>query len=242
MRATTCARCACAGSACAARAALSLVYSHATRDVTRNLARDEALAAIAALLDPAATPSFGARDAAHGAAETQLLVSRKGRSTLRRWPHADRPRRASTLPPCRRTIASASAGCRPTCRSCARSGSATSTGRVVPAQARKWRQIDKFLEVLDHALADLPAPTTGRWRAPGAIRVVDFGCGKGYLTFAVHEHLRRRFGGAPQVTGVELRPELVAVGQRRRRALRLRPASRSSPATCARSRRPRSTS
>ena len=108
--------------------------------------------------------------------------------------------------------------------------------------ARKWRQIDKFLEVLDHALADLPAETTERWRAPGAIRVVDFGCGKGYLTFAVHEHLRRRFGGAPQVTGVELRPELVAVAQRRRRALRLRPASRSSPATCARSCRRRSTS
>ena len=84
-------------------------------------------------------------------------------------------------------------------------------GRVVPAQARKWRQIDKFLEVLDHALADLPAETTERWRAPGAIRVVDFGCGKGVLTFAVHEHLRRRFGGAPQVIGVELRPELVAV-------------------------------
>ena len=48
-------------------------------------------------------------------------------------------------------------------------------------------------------------------RPDGApIRVVDFGCGKGYLTFAVHDHLRRRFGGAAQVTGVELRPELVA--------------------------------
>jgi len=76
--------------------------------------------------------------------------------------------------------------------------------RVVPALARKWRQIDKFLEVLDHALDGLPPGAT---RAP--IRVVDFGCGKGYLTFAVHEHLRRRYGVAPQVTGVELRAELV---------------------------------
>jgi hypothetical protein len=41
------------------------------------------------------------------------------------------------------------------------------------------------------------------------IRVVDYGAGKGYLTFAVHEHLRRRFGQA-QVTGVELRADLVA--------------------------------
>jgi SAM-dependent methyltransferase len=74
--------------------------------------------------------------------------------------------------------------------------------------ARKWRQIDKFLEVLDHALDALPAGPGGERAAP--IRVVDYGAGKGYLTFAVHEHLRRRFGVAPEVTGVELRADLVA--------------------------------
>jgi len=78
----------------------------------------------------------------------------------------------------------------------------------VPAMARKWRQIDKFLAVLDHAFGALPATTRGEGAAP--IRVVDYGAGKGYLTFAVHEHLRRRFGVAPEVTGVELRGELVA--------------------------------
>ncbi len=44
--------------------ALSLVYSHATRDVTRNLARDEALAAIATLLDPLGDALVRARHAA----------------------------------------------------------------------------------------------------------------------------------------------------------------------------------
>ena len=73
--------------------------------------------------------------------------------------------------------------------------------------ARKWRQIDKFLEVLDHALDALSVE--GSVAAARALRVVDYGCGKGYLTFAVHEHLRRRFGVAPQVTGVELRGDLV---------------------------------
>jgi SAM-dependent methyltransferase len=81
--------------------------------------------------------------------------------------------------------------------------------RLVPAMARKWRQIDKFLEVLDHALDALPAAADGSG-APRSLRVADYGCGKGYLTFAVHEHLRRRFGVVPQVTGVELRAELVA--------------------------------
>ena len=34
--------------------------------------------------------------------------------------------------------------------------------RLVPAMARKWRQIDKFLEVLDHALDALPAAAAAR--------------------------------------------------------------------------------
>ena len=56
--------------------------------------------------------------------------------------------------------------------------------RLVPAMARKWKQINKFLEVLDGALAASPLAAQQR------IEVLDFGSGKGYLTFALHEHLR----------------------------------------------------
>ena len=48
--------------------------------------------------------------------------------------------------------------------------------------------------------------------APRVIRVVDFGAGKGYLTFAVHDHLRHQPGIEAQVTGVELRGDLVRQG------------------------------
>jgi SAM-dependent methyltransferase len=191
-------------------AALSLVYAHATRDVTRNLSRDEALAAVAALLDPAGAPSFGHATLRTAESETQLLVSKKGRATLRRSPPVPRPDATaadSALPAHDR----ARARRLPLELAFLRElGITDERQRVVPAQAKKWRQIDKFLEVLDHALADLPGATTAAWHAPGRIRVVDFGCGKGLLTFAVHEHLRRRFGGAPEVIGVELRAELVA--------------------------------
>jgi hypothetical protein len=50
--------------------------------------------------------------------------------------------------------------------------------------ARKFKQINKFVEVLDHALQSSPL------QAQAALRVADFGSGKGYLTFAVHHHLR----------------------------------------------------
>ena len=79
--------------------------------------------------------------------------------------------------------------------------------RLVPAMARKWRQINKFVEVLGHAIAQ--SPLAGRDPAQ-PVRVLDFGAGKGYLTFAVHEHLRAG-GRVPDVTGVELRGELASL-------------------------------
>jgi SAM-dependent methyltransferase len=41
--------------------------------------------------------------------------------------------------------------------------------------------------------------------------VLDFGSGKGYLTFALHDHLRHGLGRDAQVTGVEIRPDMVAL-------------------------------
>lgn len=76
-------------------------------------------------------------------------------------------------------------------------------GQVVPAMARKWKQINKFVEVLDGALRS--ADLIGR-DAP--LQVADFGAGKGYLTFALAQHLHA-LGQSAEVLGVELRPALV---------------------------------
>ena len=186
---------------------LSFVDSYATRDVTRNLAVADGLTALAALLEPAATPSFAHATLHAGGAQTELRISKKGRSTLRR------PAPSMIAPAAAATMQEPATHDRQRTRRLPLElpflrelGIVDERQRVVPAMARKWRQIDKFLEVLDHALDALPA----RSAAGTPVRVVDFGCGKGYLTFAVHEHLRRRFGGVPQVTGVELRAELVA--------------------------------
>jgi hypothetical protein len=189
--------------------ALSFVATHATRDVTRNRAIDDGLAEIAALLDPDHAPAF-AHATLHAAdGDVQLLVSRKGKATLRRHggaggdrtdvqregPGAHDRARARRLPLDLPFLAEL--------------GLTDADHRLVPSMARKWRQIDKFLEVLDHALDALAPAPPGQDAMP--IRVVDYGSGKGYLTFAVHEHLRRRFGVAPEVTGVELRADLVAL-------------------------------
>ena len=75
--------------------------------------------------------------------------------------------------------------------------------------ARKWKQINKFVEVLDHAIAASPLAGAGHARRP--IEVLDFGAGKGYLTFAMHEHLQHTLGLPVRVTGVELREDMVAL-------------------------------
>jgi SAM-dependent methyltransferase len=193
------------------KAALSFVAAHATRDVTRNLDVAAGLAEIAAQLEPRGASSFANATLRTRSGEAHLLVSRKGRATVR-WPARAKESGSAAAP----------SGLPEHDRQRARRlpldlpflvelGITDADHRLVPAMARKWRQIDKFLEVLDHALDELPATREGNGAAALPLRVVDYGCGKGYLTFAVHEHLRRRFGVAPEVTGVELRADLVAL-------------------------------
>ena len=158
---------------------LSFLYRHATRDITKNHPVAEGLERLSALLGDG-----GFRHAhLHSLTEeVQLRFSKKGKSTLLRG--------KSQAP----AVASAAAErhdrekhrhvdlSRPFL---AALGVTDERGQLVPAMARKWRQINKFVEVFAHAFAASPlAPQT----AP--VRVLDFGSGKGYLTFAIHDHLQ----------------------------------------------------
>jgi len=75
--------------------------------------------------------------------------------------------------------------------------------QIRPSMSRKWKQINKFLEIFQQAfLASQLSNAT-------AVQVVDFGAGKGYLTFAIHDLLQASLKIKTQVTGVELREDLV---------------------------------
>jgi SAM-dependent methyltransferase len=200
---------------------LSFTDSHATRDVTKNFSVEAALAELRTRLEPGSATSF-AHATLHAAGEDlQIMINRKGHAALRR--HARAPQKEASAearhvaaPPLPQSEDASAAPPAAHDRVRARRlsldlpflvelGITDAQHRLIPAMARKWRQIDRFLEVLDPALDALPA----RRDDGPPLRVVDFGAGKGYLTFAVHEHLRRRFGRAPEVSGVELRPDLV---------------------------------
>lgn len=85
-------------------------------------------------------------------------------------------------------------------------GIASEDGRIKKGMEAKHRQIERFVELLGHLLeSDLPRTDP--------LRIVDMGCGKGYLTFAVYEWLVSQ-GAVVQVTGIERRKDLVDVCNR----------------------------
>ncbi|EXB25410.1 methyltransferase TRM13 family protein [Acinetobacter baumannii 1437282] len=73
--------------------------------------------------------------------------------------------------------------------------------QIVPSMARKWKQINKFIEIFSNAYEQIDA-------AQQELNIVDFGSGKGYLTFALYDYLQAQ-QKTPLITGVELRSNLV---------------------------------
>ena len=180
-------------------ASWSFVQTHPTRDITKNLASAAAAQRLRELLEA----HFQHAHLFGPFGELQLLSSKKGRRTLLR--HKD-THAAQSEP----AAAAATAHDRAKHRyvDVARPflvelGVTTAEHRVIPAMARKWKQINKFVEVLDHAIAASPLARAQR------VDVLDYGAGKGYLTFAMHEHLHHTLGLPVRVTGVELREDMV---------------------------------
>lgn len=85
-------------------------------------------------------------------------------------------------------------------------GVMTPAGQVKAAMQAKFRQVNRFLEFVDDVLPELP-PT-------GVLRVIDFGCGKSYLTFALHYLLTELRGREVEIIGLDLKTEVVSDCQR----------------------------
>ena len=87
-------------------------------------------------------------------------------------------------------------------------GLADAQGRIKPSRMAKYRQVEDFLRILDRSVAD--ARARGHLRKPTAeapLRIVDLGCGNGYLTFAAHRFLTERRGLPVHLTGVDVKEQ-----------------------------------
>lgn len=82
-------------------------------------------------------------------------------------------------------------------------GITTDTGQIRADQRDKWKQINKFVEVLDGLFR------TSNLKDNSSIRFVDMGSGKGYLTFAANEHFSKRLGLDVKGLGVDTRADMI---------------------------------
>ena len=80
-------------------------------------------------------------------------------------------------------------------------GVMTQNGSIVNAHYDKFRQINRFLEYIEDILPSLP---TGR-----ELRILDFGCGKSYLTFAIYYYLKVLKGYPVRITGLDLKEDVI---------------------------------
>ena len=75
-------------------------------------------------------------------------------------------------------------------------------GDILPTGQKKFKQVDKYIDIVSHLLAET------NLRSDAVI--ADMGSGKGYLTFALYDYLTSEKKLHPHITGFELRSELVS--------------------------------
>ena len=80
-------------------------------------------------------------------------------------------------------------------------GVQTSEGKIIRSRYDKFRQINRFLEFIEDIL-----PTLSKERT---VHIIDFGCGKSYLTFAIYYYLHDLKGYDVEITGLDLKEDVI---------------------------------
>ena len=172
---------------------LSFVWRHAARDVTAN----HPPAAALDLLAPLIGGDFGTAHLFATTQDAQLEFAADGTARLKLLPHAAAapPSEAHDRPK-QRLIAPGSPWLHEL-------GVTTATGAPREGMAAKFKQINRFTELLAPLLEEAPLP------ADRPVEVADMGCGKGYLTFAVWQYLHEKVQRPAHIRGIERRADLV---------------------------------
>ena len=173
---------------------LSFTFKYQTNDVTRNALPELALVELQALIGS----QFQAVNLFTPEWEVQLTISKKGK-VLYQEKKLQQGAKASVTTHDREKKRYLSLD-RPFLTEL---GVTDAQSQLIPAMSRKWKQINKFIEIFSGAVQDTGLAERKQ------LHVADFGSGKAYLTFAMHDYLTNSLGLDAQVTGVELRQNLV---------------------------------
>lgn len=76
----------------------------------------------------------------------------------------------------------------------------TKDGKIVKSMYDKYKQINRFVEIVDDVI---------KTKKPEQLTIIDFGCGKSYLTFVLYYYLTELRGISVTMTGLDLKEEVI---------------------------------
>jgi len=80
-------------------------------------------------------------------------------------------------------------------------GIMTAQGKVINSKYDKFKQINRYLELVSDCIPYLDKNKT--------VRIIDFGCGKAYLTFALYDYLVLKMGYNVEIVGLDLKENVI---------------------------------
>ena len=169
----------------------------------RNLDKDEAADYVTGLLEG----SFRQAEITSGLGKALILVSKKGKVTVKvkRYPESVRiqpagePGSPGSLSHNRKKHYILEEGI--PVPFLVDLGVMTKEGRVVNSRYDKYRQINRFLEFIEDILPNLDQDREST--------IIDFGCGKSYLTFAMYYYLKELKGYPVRIIGLDLKEDVI---------------------------------
>ena len=173
---------------------LQFSYLDEKQDITRNYALEQAKDKLDALLAHA----FARILVDTTEDSIQVQITRKGKAIVHRHQVKPSDRSPSLEHDRRKQLALPVGKADPFLQAV---GIMTDTGKIRPRMRSKFRQVNEFLKLV------LERIDIGERDEP--LRIVDCGCGKSYLTFAVYHYVNNLLGMPVQVVGVDTNRELL---------------------------------
>ena len=131
-------------------------------------------------------------------AEYTVLISKKGKATIKRKQRREKAQAADLSHNRQKRYILEEGKFVPFLRDL---GVMTEDGKIVRSRTDKFRQINRFLEFIEDIL-----PRLDRDRE---LTILDFGCGKSYLTFAMYYYLHELKGYDIRIVGLDLKEDVI---------------------------------
>ena len=131
-------------------------------------------------------------------AEYTVLISKKGKATIKRKQRREKAQVADLSHNRQKRYILEEGKFVPFLRDL---GVMTEDGKIVRSRTDKFRQINRFLEFIEDIL-----PQLDRDRE---LTILDFGCGKSYLTFAMYYYLHELKGYDIRIVGLDLKEDVI---------------------------------